>query len=102
MRQYIIYRDKVDNKITCIEENRHNVKKEQIDAYNNNEGRTAKAELLDVSEDSVLYYALTARERRIKDYFEDLKSLQWDIENIGCRVDDMMNSLERKIKEVVE
>lgn len=104
MKEYIVYRDYDNGEITQYHP-RRGITEEQVKKYNaaqvgDNYVRKQTAEIVQVEEDSLLYYVMDKKERSLSEYLSDLRDLEYSIADIGSTLDLRLDDLEKKIKAV--
>lgn len=104
MKEYIVYRDRDTKEITQYHPRRE-ITEEQIKSYNeaqtgDNYVRKQIAEIVQVEEDSLLYYVMNKKEMSLSDYLSDLRDLEDSIDDIRSTLDWRLDDLEERIKAV--
>ena len=104
MKEYIVYRDR-DTKEIIQYHPRREITEEQIKNYNEAQAgdsyvRKQTAEIVQVEENSLLYYVMNKKDRSLSDYLSDLRDLENSIDDISSTLDWRLNDLEKKIKAV--
>ena len=95
----IIYRNKQTNKIVSYDEMREGITQDNVDKYNANPNYDKYVEIIDLEEDSVTYYFYNLKIQSKKDYFNDLRNLEYALRDIASDIDDRLSEIERLYKE---
>ena len=94
----VIYRDKKTNKIVNFHEMTQNITAEKVQAYNDNEKNTNRAEIVELEEDSLAYYFYTMKTKQIQEEADDLRGLMNDLQDIADRIDSRLYDFDEWFK----
>jgi len=94
----LVYKNKETLEISGYEVLRRDIQKDALERYNADNKNIRSAEVIEVEKGSLLYYVITAKQRSLSDYLEDIRNIENLLNDISSDIDDKLYDLEMMIK----